>query len=303
MQLSSTGGAGRGSDEGDIIGSVILHDKKQYWQRGGQYHYHHTLAPGENTLEASLGRVLMQSLLSENGSFSSDKFRSMYIEFMTTPGTHNDTYASTCHRMFFKNWKNGVPPEKCPDNDDHNVDTMDGLVLPMIVLVTELGAGRSTAEASASAAKALSVTRRSSKLVEYINAAAEVLAALLSGSSIKSVVNDLFPTIAQEVKRRDSDPMVACYIDGGFPALLFFAHKYGQLPVGEALLASANAGGENVHRGAVLGTILGFSSGMQGVSDGFRKGLTAHSDLEAELANVVAAVRNRRNQQSSRPDL
>jgi hypothetical protein len=28
MNLSNTGGAGRGSDKGDIVGSVILHGKK-----------------------------------------------------------------------------------------------------------------------------------------------------------------------------------------------------------------------------------------------------------------------------------
>jgi hypothetical protein len=35
MNLSSTGGGGRGSDKGDIIGDVILHGKKKYWLRGG----------------------------------------------------------------------------------------------------------------------------------------------------------------------------------------------------------------------------------------------------------------------------
>ena len=34
MNLSNTGGAGRGSDQGDIIGDVILHGKKKYWGRG-----------------------------------------------------------------------------------------------------------------------------------------------------------------------------------------------------------------------------------------------------------------------------
>ena len=42
--VSSTGGAGRGgTSDGDIIGSVINHGKKQYWERGGGYHYHCTL--------------------------------------------------------------------------------------------------------------------------------------------------------------------------------------------------------------------------------------------------------------------
>ena len=27
-----------------------------------------------------------------------------YVKFMTTPGTHNDTYAESFHRSFFKDW-------------------------------------------------------------------------------------------------------------------------------------------------------------------------------------------------------
>ena len=40
MNLSNTGGGGRGSDKDSIVGEVILHDKKKFWLRGGSYHYH-----------------------------------------------------------------------------------------------------------------------------------------------------------------------------------------------------------------------------------------------------------------------
>lgn len=55
--------------------------------------------------------------------------------------------------------------------------------------------------------------------------------------------------------------MVACYISSSFPALLFFAYKYAHSPA-EAILANANAGGENVARGALLGALLGAAHGM-----------------------------------------
>ena len=35
MSLSNTGGGGRGSDQGSIVGDVILHGKKEFWRRGG----------------------------------------------------------------------------------------------------------------------------------------------------------------------------------------------------------------------------------------------------------------------------
>ena len=43
MNLSNTGGAGRGSDQSSLIGDVINHGKKQYWIKNGNYHYHCTL--------------------------------------------------------------------------------------------------------------------------------------------------------------------------------------------------------------------------------------------------------------------
>ena len=46
MALSNTGGAGRGSNDGDIIGSVIAHGKKAYWSRARSHHYHCTLEKG-----------------------------------------------------------------------------------------------------------------------------------------------------------------------------------------------------------------------------------------------------------------
>lgn len=134
MNLSNTGGGGRGSDQGDIVGRVINHGKKAYWQRGGNFHYHLGLEAGENTLEAQLCRLLVRSMAAQQG-FSRDAFLAEYVSFMTTPGSHNDTYASTCHRMFFSNYANGVPPAQCADNDGHNTDAIDALTLTVPVIL------------------------------------------------------------------------------------------------------------------------------------------------------------------------
>ena len=117
-----------------IIGDVINHGKQDLWDPTRQIHYHATLHKGEPTLEVQIARVLMKSIVTTNGIFDPDHFRQSYINFMTTPGTHNDTYASTCHRMFFANlYFRKLDPKDCPDNDHHNVDAIDGLVLPTIV--------------------------------------------------------------------------------------------------------------------------------------------------------------------------
>ena len=50
--------------------------------------------------------------------------------------------------------------------------------------------------------------------------------------------------------------MTACYIASNFPVMLKIAYKYADDPKA-ALLASANAGGENVNRSAILGALMG----------------------------------------------
>ena len=49
MSLSSTERAGRGSQEGDIVGRVILHGKRKLWGQPNR-HYHYGLLAGDNTL-------------------------------------------------------------------------------------------------------------------------------------------------------------------------------------------------------------------------------------------------------------
>jgi ADP-ribosylglycohydrolase len=82
--------------------------------------------------------------------------------------------------------------------------------------------------------------------------------------------------------------MTACYITSAFPALLFFAAKYGD-NVEELLLRSTNAGGENVARGSLLGALAGAQSGFTGFPTHLRDGLHAASDIHTEAANFVEA--------------
>ena len=48
----------------------------------------------------------------------------------------------------------------------------------------------------------------------------------------------------------------ACYITDSWPGVLYLALKYMEDPR-KALLVNANLGGDNVHRGIVLGALLG----------------------------------------------
>ena len=61
MSLANTSKAGRGTQEGDIVGSVILKGKKHHWGPANR-HYHQGMQAGENTLNLLCARVLLRSL-------------------------------------------------------------------------------------------------------------------------------------------------------------------------------------------------------------------------------------------------
>ncbi len=71
----------------------------------------------------------------------------------------------------------------------------------------------------------------------------------------------------------------ACYPEHGVPLMLSIAHRHGFEPEA-ALLANANAGGDNVHRGMVLGLLAGAA---QPVPESLRTGLTDHAEIDSEI--------------------
>ena len=178
MNLSNTGGGGRGSDQGEIIGTIINHGKKKYWGRGLNYHYHVGLQAGENTLEGQLARLLIRTI--SKGDFTPQKFLEEYVKFMTTPGSHNDAYASTCHRMFFANYQKGLAPEKCADNDNHNTDAIDSLTLTIPIIVATVTEEGPSEEVRKAARDILALTRKSKVLGAYSDIYADLLASILS---------------------------------------------------------------------------------------------------------------------------
>ena len=220
MTLSNTGGAGRGAQTGSIIGDVINHGKKQFWGVPNM-HYHQGMAAGENTLNAVVARLLVRTLAGlpraadaaaaaaaagapaapaapaaalATAPYSTAPFLAAYVAFMTTPGSHNDTYAETYHRMFFKNLREGRAPEACADDDKHNVDSAGGLVLlpPPALLAAAAAAARSNggsaaeAEAAAKAAARAAATaqmfatHKSQRLAGFVGVYADALAGALT---------------------------------------------------------------------------------------------------------------------------
>ena len=66
--------------------------------------------------------------------------------------------------------------------------------------------------------------------------------------------------------------------------------KYSGDDVWKALLANANVGGENVHRGAVLGTLLGAEAGAAALDPKLVDGLFHKAEIGREIDALVAAL-------------
>lgn len=72
------------------------------------------LQSGENTLNVLCALRAAQTLVSSQFTDLSlpgarAAVLSDYVAFLTTPGTHNDTYAESFHRSFFADWQDQRP--------------------------------------------------------------------------------------------------------------------------------------------------------------------------------------------------
>jgi hypothetical protein len=93
---------------------------------------------------------------------------------------------------------------------------------------------------------------------------------LILDYSESDVVSNLFAT--------------ACYPEHGLPLLLYFAQK-NNVDVENTLLANTNAGGDNVHRGMVLGLIVGAANDE--IPAHLMQGLVAFDELQTEIEDYT----------------
>lgn len=206
MSKSSTGGGGRGSYAGDVIGKLIFHGKKKFWAPGADYHYHQSMAAGDNTLEGLLTRRILSSIAEQKGVFNAEAIRQDYIKFMQTPGSHNDTYCGTCHRMFFANLASNVDPKDCPDNDGHNVDAVDSIVTTVPIALLTADDEQCMNEVAATVA----ITRKSALSTQYAQIYAKLLRnVVVQGRDLRTSLEETAKTLRVRLPAAGDDPVTA----------------------------------------------------------------------------------------------
>ena len=267
----------------------ILHDQAEYWGRR-DIHYHQFLRAGENTLNLQLAKMLMESLVAR-GSYEPDGYLQRYTEFMLTPGQHSDTYVEECHRKFFTAYARGTAPRKCAGSDIH-IGGLAHVGILCAFLASDVKAAR------AAVREHITLTHRSDEVLAAGDALAQILCDTAAGGDLRTAIfqhgADWFSKRKAEQWSREPDEVVighrvspACYIADAFPASLYLAWKYaGDFESG--VIANANVGGDNCHRGAVVGALLGAAVGESGIPPRFIGELHGTGPLRAQIESLAA---------------
>ena len=257
----------------------ILHDQAPYWGREGtHYHYHQFLKAGENTLNLNLCSLLIQSL-NECGGYDAEDYLRRYIAFMTTPGSHRDTYIEECHRNFFANYAKGVPPRQCGAVEKH-IGGLPGIV-PIVVYYHA-----QPDRAREAALEHIALTHPGGKMRSAGALLVELLISVLAGERLTAAIRRMlreqkYPFVGHPFEKLLGDPddwvigprfSTACYVEHSVPVVLYLAFKYSNDPE-KALVVNTNLGGDNVYRGAVLGALLGAENGLDYFPRRWVKGL------------------------------
>jgi len=261
----------------------ILHDQAQYWGERG-IHYHQNLAAGENTVTLQLAHLLQDSLIA-CGGYDADDYLNRYLDFMTTPGSHRDTYLEECHRGFFQNYARGENPRRCGIQEKH-IGGLAGII-PLAVWYQD-----DAAAAHESAHEHLSLTHPGRAMADAASLIIDLLLPVLNGAPLGEVIADLHArqvspllgfSLTKLLALPDTDVIgphfsPACYVADSVPGTIYLAAKYHDRPEA-GLIANTNLGGDNVHRGAVLGALLGAANGYEAWPERWTDGLIARPPL------------------------
>ena len=240
----------------------ILREQAKYWGQR-EVHYHQFLQAGENTLNFKLAREL-HTLVREHGDYDADAWLERYIARMLQPGWHCDTYVEEYHRGFFTHYAQGRRPGKCAIRDGH----IGGLAtVPALVAALE---GASREDLRRTVRRHVGLTHSDANVLRAADTLVRLLFAVAQGGSlreaIRSEAGDWLSGTKAEAWRNQPDEQIvgarfspACYIMEAMPAALYLAWKYhDNFTMG--ITANAMVGGDNCHRGAVVGSLLGAAS-------------------------------------------
>ncbi|WP_319549756.1 ADP-ribosylglycohydrolase family protein [Desulfogranum marinum] len=305
MSLHSTAKGGRGKQAcaggREIVGEVILKGKRAAWGLPNQ-HYHQGMKAGENTLNAHCARLVTRAMIAGGGRYNKERFLKDYIHFMTADiPRHPDTYAESYHRGFFANLESGSSPEQC-GAVTHDTPSVGGLVMLAPIAIGSFVHGNSLQSVQGICRDHLFLTHPDTFLAKVSDAFVKLVSDLLFRENDVEARQHIAAAAQHSIginvsslaaKTRTDNEVVgrrystACYITDSWPSILYLAYKYVNDPKA-GLLANTNLGGDNVHRGAILGVILGLATSR--TVDAFFNSLTDRQAIDQEIVALLGSL-------------
>lgn len=272
----------------DIIGKKILHNKRDLYKKKGT-HYHAGLKAGDVTMNSDVLKLTMESIIKSKDkkeSYDPDIFLEDYINFHLTPGTHNDTYIDTCHFNFVTNYLRGKTLRKCAAEENH--DSPAALAMKLVTpalfapvldyfrekklsLDDEVEVPKEVFEKSISSSLThLGLLFSGKPINKHTDSYSRTLLNVILGKDLQKAIEEDgdqaygvdFPNLVKEAKddltvatRRFT---IACYTDGSVPLAYYLAYKYNS-DFDKAIIVNCNLGGENISRGAMVGSLVAAS--------------------------------------------
>lgn len=186
---------------------------------------------------------------------------------MLQPGWHRDTYVEEYHRAFFTRYSQGKPLLKCGISDEH----IGGLAtVPALVAALE---GKSREELRRIVKQHVGLTHAHANVLRAADTLVRLLWAVVAErlalrDALRREAGDWLSGTKADAWCRLDDAIVigerfspACYIAEAMPAALYLTWKYHD-DFESGIVANAMCGGDNCHRGAVVGSLLGAANGV-----------------------------------------
>jgi ADP-ribosylglycohydrolase len=184
----------------------------------------------------------------------------------------------------------------------HDTASVGGLVTIAPLVFSERLKGSSEADIQVACRQHLALTHPDESLMKVCDRYVNLLCGLMQGPDEAGVRALLIEASKSNpgldldglLKRNLPDRQVvgqlfsrACYISDSWPVVLYLAYKYQDDPW-QALRVNTNLGGDNVHRGMVLGTLLGLQT--DSVASSCFEQLTDHKIITQEIDALISAA-------------
>jgi len=270
-----------------------------------QGHYHAGKRSGDFTHYGDAALLLLQSV-AQLGHFSAQDFGVRFHALFSSPQYHG--YLDHATKGTLENFRSSVGAQggsyQFQDGADDDQPATATRLAPVVVAHYLDGNLLKVVES------ATRVCQNNERAVAYLKCHALILKELLSGGAledafktaavavssepgfgreISGAAETVFGMLDLEVREATLRLGQSCPLQGSFPAAMHAALKHeNDLP--RALLASANAGGDNAARCAMIGAWLGALHGAEAIPSEWRRKLNQKEEIERCVDKIVTQV-------------